>query len=577
MVECMRHEAFYESGFFESADCRVAIGWTSHPGMYRMPVWNQARDVCLILTGEEFSGPVSDWCNGAPPSGHYLIDLYEQYGDAFFERLNGWFSGLLVDTRNKSVFLFNDRYGLSRIYYRARPEGFYFSSEAKSLLKILPDSRAIDPAALGELMSVGCVMGSHTLFKGVDVLPPASAWRFSIGTSPHKRTYFNPDTWEAQDRLESADFYREFRDAFNRVLPKYLRKRHALGISLTGGLDSRMIIAGANLPPNSVPCYTFGGPYRDCADVRLARKLATTVAQSHRTISVGADFLEKFLGCAERTVYISDGTMDVSGSVELYVNRAARSIAPIRVTGNYGSEIMRGYVAIRPGSVNGELFAPEVLRAAGAAADTYASEIRCHPLSFIAFKQVPWHHYSRLAVEQSQLTMRSPFLDNDLVALMYRAPPALSSSKELAFRLIGDGNASLNKIPTDRGLIYQGARLSNRVRNCYHEFTSRAEYAYDYGMPQWLTRLDRAFSALRPETLFLGRHKFYHFRIWYRRELARSIQEVLLDPRSQARSHVERKGLVEMVERHVSGRGNYTTEIHQALTLELLHRTLLDS
>ena len=46
-------------------------------------------------------------------------------------------------------------------------------------------------------------------------------------------------------------------------------------MSLTGGLDSRMILAWAQAAPGSLPCYTFGGPYRDCADVRIARQLAT--------------------------------------------------------------------------------------------------------------------------------------------------------------------------------------------------------------------------------------------------------------------------------------------------------------
>jgi asparagine synthase (glutamine-hydrolysing) len=95
-----------------------------------------------------------------------------------------------------------------------------------------------------------------------------------------------------------------------------------------------MIMAWANQSSRTLPCYTFGGPYRDCADVKIARRIAMVCRQSHQTIAVGTDFLAKFPTLAEEAVFISDGTMDVTGAVELYANRAARQIAPIRLTGN---------------------------------------------------------------------------------------------------------------------------------------------------------------------------------------------------------------------------------------------------
>ena len=38
-------------------------------------------------------------------------------------------------------------------------------------------------------------------------------------------------------------------------------------MSLTGGLDTRMIMAWQKSPPRSLPCYSFGGMFRDCQDV----------------------------------------------------------------------------------------------------------------------------------------------------------------------------------------------------------------------------------------------------------------------------------------------------------------------
>src|SRR5690606_1100229 len=107
------------------------------------------------------------------------------------------------------------------------------------------------------------------------------------------------------------------------------------------------------------------------------------------------------------------------------------------------------------------------------------------------------------------------------------------------------------------------------------EFTVKAEYAYDYGMPQWLARMDRFLTALHLERLILGRHKFYHFRYWYRTVLRDYVREILLDSRTLSRACWNANSIRRIVDQHTSGRGNHTLTIHKLLSLELLHRRLL--
>jgi asparagine synthase (glutamine-hydrolysing) len=119
--------------------------------------------------------------------------------------------------------------------------------------------------------------------------------------------------------------------------------------------------------------------------------------------------------------------------------------------------------------------------------------------------------------------------------------------------------------------------VATRVRCLLQEFTVRAEYAYDYGMPQWVARVDRVLSPLRLERLFLGRHKFCHFRIWYRNQLAGYVKEMLLDSRARNRPYLRGKCLESLVSSHVAGRGNFTSEIHCLLALELIQRELIET
>lgn len=552
----------------------VRLAWARKQHEPECLAWNERRDVCLIFTGEDFDSEAklaSLRLRGH--SVHNLVEglllLYQQKGTAFLSDINGRFAGAVLDLRSDTLLLFNDRYGLNRIYVHASSDSWLFSSEAKSILALQPDTRRISQRSLAEVFSLGCVLQNRSLFNGVTLLPPASQWTFSRGGSVHKGTYFDPRSWENQEPLDVADYSRQLSDVFGRIAPKYLHGSARVGMSLTGGLDSRMILAWAKAPPGTLPCYTFGGPIRDCADVTIARELARVCGQPHTTLRIEADFFGEFLQLAEKTVFSTDGTMDVSGAVELHVNRRAREIAPIRLTGNYGSEILRSNIAFRPARLDLSLFTPEFKQLLAEATDTYRREAAGHRLSFIAFKQVPWHHYSRFAAERSQLTPRSPFLDNELVALAYRAPRTQVASPLPLLELITRGNPALDAVRTDRALSRHPVPVLGRLQREWREFTAKAEYAYDYGMPRWLVRTDAMLKPLHLERLFLGRHKFYHFRIWYRDRLAGALRQGEFD---RALSCYVEGAPRKIIEQHISGRYNRTLELHKLLTVHLVER-----
>jgi asparagine synthase (glutamine-hydrolysing) len=299
--------------------------------------------------------------------------------------------------------------------------------------------------------------------------------------------------------------------------------------------------------------------------------------QSHEVIRVGSEFLAKFPHYAERSVLRTDGCVDVSRAPDLYLNEKAREIAPVRMSGVYGGEVLRQVRAFKPEESRPGLFAPEFHRYLHQAQETYSRNIQGHPVSFAVFKQAPWSQYGILALEQTQVSVRTPFLDNDLVRTVFRAPESALSSNEICMRLIAEGNRAFMRIPTDRGLYLNEGGLSGTASHALLEFLFKAEYAYDIGMPQWLAQIDHAFSLFHVERLFLGRHKVFHFRVWYRDALTSYVRETLLDSRSLSRPYIERRGLESIVRGHLNGNRNYTLEIHKVLSLELVQRLLIDA
>jgi asparagine synthase (glutamine-hydrolysing) len=585
MVEAIRHEPFYTTGTWIDEASGVYVGWVAREHSFSdgMPLRNEKGDRVLVFAGEDYPDPTVT--RRLRERGHtfaadgpsYLVHLWEE-DSSFPKCLNGRFQGVAIEKDRLAARLFNDRYGMQRLYVHEAKDAFYFAAEAKAILTVRPELRTPNLRSLGEFVGCGCVLENRTLFEGIYVLPPGSAWSFRAGALDKKNRYFDPAEWEEQSALAPEEYHEQIREVFSRNLPRYLNGGERIGVSLTGGLDTRTVMAWQKFAPGALPCYTYGEGNRECRDVIVARRVAEECRQPHQVIPLGKEFLARFPHYAERSMYMSDACVDVQRAPDLYLSEKAREIAPVRMTGLYGDEVLRPQlrafkpVRITPGLLKAE-FMPEVEKSR----QTYAQLVQGHPTSFAVFCQAPWHHYGILALEQTQLTVRTPFLDNDLIGTIFRAPQAAVKNNDLRVRLIGDGSRTLQKIRTDRGFAGDSGGLSGWIARNYQEFTFKAEYAYDYGMPQWLVRVDHVLAPLRLERLFLGRHKLYHYRVWYRDTLAGYVREMLLDPRTLARPYVERSRVEAVVEAHLKGTSNFTTEIHRLLSLELVSRLFFDA
>src|SRR5271157_1364308 len=188
MVEVLRHESFYTSGTWVDESQGVYAGWIARKNSFAdgMPLLNETGDVCLLFSGEEYPEPGTALRlkerghRVEMPGASYLVHLYED-DPSFLKTLNGQFHGLLTDRPRGTATLFNDRYGMHRIYYHESKEAFYFAAEAKAILSVRPELRSPDPRGFGGFVACGCVLENRTVFEKMHVLPGAAAWVFRDG------------------------------------------------------------------------------------------------------------------------------------------------------------------------------------------------------------------------------------------------------------------------------------------------------------------------------------------------------------------------------------------------------------
>ena len=574
MLAAMVHEPWYESGTSFVPELGVYAAWTAHEGSDAAH-WSRRSGgpLSLVFAGDclrdderSQRGGDAEWRERGATSP--ITAAYTEDDIRFVERLDGLFAGLLIDVPCRRALLFNDRYGLERIYYYETADTTYFASEAKALLAVLPELRAFDDEGVAQYLALGCTTGTRTLFRGVRLLEGGSVWTFQA-EGVRKNRYFTPELWERQPSLSADEFESEFQETFTRILPRYFEAPSSIGIALTGGLDTRMIMACLPATVNRPVCYTFSGRGHSTVDQRVAARVAAACGLDHHVVDIRDDFLQNYGGWLDRTVLATDGYSGAVGAHELYFNTRARQLSPVRLTGNFGSEVLRSVSTFKPLDL-----APELLNTDFAGTvERCASQARgaSHPVSFAAFEEIPWRLFGNLAAGRCAVTFRTPYLHNDIVALAYRAPETLRQSSDSALRLIRDNSPRLSRIPTDMGLKPGDRGPLALMRMLGNKVSSKLDYIYQEGVPRRLS----SWGGLLDLVASKGpRHRYLPYRRWFRNELAAHVAGVLTDSASQL-PYWNRSALESIAREHVSGRKNYVREINGVLSLEAVHRLVV--
>jgi asparagine synthase (glutamine-hydrolysing) len=574
MTATLKQESFHASGTHFVPGMGVYAGWVADENSHaaKQPFVNEQGDVILILCGECFPDPQAR--NELRQKGHYpetnkltwLVHLYEEQGEQFFGNLNGLFSGLLIDKRKGKAFLFNDRFGVERIYWHQTADTFYFASEAKALLRILPESRRFDEQGVAQFLAYGTTFEERTLFKGISFMPGASLWSFHNGTSARHK-YFSPEIWESQTPLSAESFDFAFQETFRRILPRYFESDLKLGISLTAGLDTRMIMACLPQTAMNAVCYTYSAQNTNILDARLASRVAATCDLQHRILEITPDFFTDFSTWVDKTIYATDGYFGITGAHEIYLSRQARELSPVRLTGIFGGEIFRSVSMFRPLNLSRELFQQNV--AAGEL--HHANE---HPVTFAAFKEIPWNRFGTVSACRSQLCLRTPYLDNELVGLAYRTPLNLRKSPDSAIRFIRNNNKAVANIPTDMGYLGPASGPVAAFNRVAAKVLFKFDYHYNHGLPPKLSLFEPAFRPVAACLQHFGSHRYLRYHNWFRKELAVYITESLADAQTLQNSFWNSNFLKRLADEHISGTKNFSEEINAVLTLSSIDRLL---
>jgi asparagine synthase (glutamine-hydrolysing) len=255
MVAAQAHRGPDDHGIWIDDKAGVALGHNrlsiidlSAAG--RQPM-TDGHGLWLIFNGEiynyrELYSELSGFPFRTQTDSEVILAAWRRWGERCLERFIGMFAFALWDERTRSLFCARDRLGVKPLHYAWHNGRLIFASEAKAILAAgVPAAPDMDAWA-AYLVHGLYDHSERTFFSGIRTLPPGHCASFAGGRWTTRR-YWEPATFAAEPLVLSDDAAADrLNELFKDSVRLRLRADVPVGVNLSGGLDSSMLVATAD-------------------------------------------------------------------------------------------------------------------------------------------------------------------------------------------------------------------------------------------------------------------------------------------------------------------------------------------
>lgn len=288
-----------------------------------------------------------------------IIHGYKQWGDDVLNHLNGMFGLAIWDVRKQRLVVARDPFGIKVIYYRIDKGSVSFGSEIRAVVAAKNERTEVDPVSLNLFLRYRYTPSPFTIFSGVKKLAPGTMLVFEKGSYSLRRWYqFKPTPFSPVKSVDDAR--EELLELYKQSVKRQLLSDVPLGLLLSGGVDSGLLLALMNLYGKSWHTYTvgYGSSFAD-DELKDAAETAAIFSSKHSTVILDRETFEESL---PRIVSCLEEPIASSSIVPMYfVCKRAREDVKVALVGQGPDELFGGYrrhIGVRYGALWGGLPKP---------------------------------------------------------------------------------------------------------------------------------------------------------------------------------------------------------------------------
>lgn len=523
----------------------------------KKPQPHHEAGVYIWLDGEFYN--TNDLAKALPSPVDYdtalLARLYRHRKDfSFLKQIDGNYAAVIYDSGKQKVHLLNDRRGLRRLYWTEHSGNLVWSSEAKAMLTRPGWETRIDPLAVKQFFSIGYLLENRSWFQGVELLPSGSILTWDLRERQlRKQRYW---WWNEIKPLTGGINRIEIADELGRLFVQSVRKRsrhgEKVGLMLSGGLDSRSILAA--MPDNDYPIHAFTYGRKGCDDIRIAERAAKVKGAVHHVFELD---VSNWLLSRVDGVWWTDGECNIYHMRGIEWRKMLRATCEINLDGLGGDGILGGGYLDR----NSLDTCPD--------RQSIAAMLKCDAElldRFDDYLSVPkmdiflLQNHARRLIGSSAIYLcafvedKEPFYDTQLLEFTYSLPDILRFRGQIYhLMLVRQFPEFFKHIPWE----HRGVPIS------WPSILLRAAR-------QWRIHRAKLIRGLNPLGFkYIDRRHYADYASWLRAEPSRSFfEKVLKNPSALYSEYIAREQIVGKLRRHLEGE-DFTDILCRALTFEI--------
>jgi len=485
-----------------------------------------------------------------------LLRWYRGWPDfSFLKAIDGIYAAVIYDAHKKQVHLLSDRYGMRQLYWTVYDQELVWGSEVKAMLGLLGYTPKIDRVSVEQFMTLGQVLGERSWFEEVRILPAGTVltWDMKERTITRKRYWWWDSIKEQAGELKEDEIAEELGRLFVDAVEKRSSGKQRVGLHLSGGLDSRAILA--SMPQNGYPIHAVTFGKKGCDDNRLAARTAALKGAVHHILEINA---ENWLGPRLEALWFTDGQLDIVNSHGIEAKHVSCDLFAVEINGLAGDVILGG--SFLPGPATAEQITDDY---AGVIAEMFhcdrallegVERYQGLTKSDYYFLENRLRRFTYEGLRHSLIEHRIPFFDNRLMEFVYTLPEGLRRGGHIYDKML------LRFFPDYyRDIPWQATGYpigSNKLKRKGCELRRRV-------MGKLLRTAERVGIHLDNPV------EFHDYPRWLRKEPARSFfEEKIKNKDALYPEYIPREMLEEEWQRHLAGE-NRVAVLSRAVSFEV--------
>src|SRR6476661_6408811 len=350
MTDSIAHRGPDDEGYFFSGPLGLGFRRLSIIDLSggHQPMFDAQQTVCIVFNGEiynykELRQELQKYghCFRTNSDTEVIIHGYKEWGTDVLNHLNGMFGVAIWDLQRKRLVVARDAMGIKLVYYRIAAGKFTFGSEIRAVLAGEQSHPEIDPTALNLFLRFRYTPSPLTLFQGIRKLAPGTMLVLEGGKYREERWYDYTRIPFSKPR-EDEEAAHELLELYRGAVRRHLLSDVPVGILLSGGIDSGLLLALMNEQGGPWPAYTVGyGEVFEDDELADAKETASLFGARYVPVKLDqAEFersLPKIVECLEEPIA-------ASSIVPMYfVSQRARQDVKVALIGQGPDELFGGY------------------------------------------------------------------------------------------------------------------------------------------------------------------------------------------------------------------------------------------